>query len=247
MNSNEETIKNTILVPILKKMGFDKPGDIEYEKTLLDGKRLDVLLKKNKRNICVIECKSPGKNLNNRDIIDQAYGYAVDSKIRCPYFALCDGDNFILYKTLLPHPMYKNQNFSKLIKDTSENKKELNVITNYLLEDKDFVFDRKGEEWYDHCLVPPIIEKPKNQATARNFGVHPYFTRQSWDIVTSHIHAFSQEGDVVLDPFGGTGVTLNESLMNQRHGIFIDLNPLTVFWRRAILNDTSYRIHRRNG
>lgn len=240
---NEETIKNTILVPILKKMGFDKRGDIEYEKTLSDGKRLDMLLKKNKKNICVIECKKQGSNLKSPDIIKQAYLYAADFEIQSPYFALCDGDKFILYKTFnTRYPLYQNENLQSLLKNIDQKKKEITEIVNLLLEDKDFAFDRKGEEWYDKCLVPSIIEKPKNQTTARNFGVHPYFTRQSWDIVTSHIRAFSQEGDVVLDPFGGTGVTLNESLMNKRHGIFIDLNPITVFWRKAILNDTSINL-----
>ncbi len=235
---NEETIKNTILIPILKKMGFNKKGEIEYEKTLSDGKRLDLLLKKNNKNICVVECKRQGTNLKNRAIIDQVYHYAVDSKIRCPYFALCDGDKFVLYKTFGEYPVYQNENLQDLLEDTNENKKELNHIVSYLLEDSDFVFDRRPDDWYDKCLPPSIIVKPKNQATARNYGVHPYFTRQSWDIVTSHIRAFSQEGDVVLDPFGGTGVTLNESLLNKRHGIFIDLNPIAVFWRKAILNDT---------
>jgi DNA modification methylase len=33
----------------------------------------------------------------------------------------------------------------------------------------------------------------------------------------------------VLDPFGGSGVTAVEALMNRRKAINIDLNPIAIF------------------
>src|SRR6185437_8072912 len=56
-----------------------------------------------------------------------------------------------------------------------------------------------------------------------------YFTRQAWDVVQAYITNFTKPGDLVLDPFGGYGVTLLESLMLGRRAIHIDLNPLSVF------------------
>ncbi|MBD5165771.1 DNA methyltransferase [Helicobacter sp.] len=75
---------------------------------------------------------------------------------------------------------------------------------------------------------------PKKQAKARYFGCTAYFTRQSWDIVTQNIKNFTDKGDVVLDPFGGSGVTAIEAMMNGRIGIHTDLNPLSIFMAKAL-------------
>lgn len=56
--------------------------------------------------------------------------------------------------------------------------------------------------------------------------------------MSQNIKNFSQEGDVVLDSFGGSGVTAIEAMMNNRVGIHIDLNPLSVFMTKAL----SYKI-----
>jgi 16S rRNA G966 N2-methylase RsmD len=69
----------------------------------------------------------------------------------------------------------------------------------------------------------------RKRAAKRHFGVHGYFTRQAWNVVAEYIKNFSQKGDVVLDPFGGSGVTAIEALMNGRKGINMDLNPMAVF------------------
>ena len=49
-----------------------------------------------------------------------------------------------------------------------------------------------------------------------------------------YIRNFSQEGDLILDSFGGSGVTAVEALMLSRKAIHIDLNPMAVFF--VILN-----------
>ena len=43
------------------------------------------------------------------------------------------------------------------------------------------------------------------------------------------INLFTEPGDTVLDPFGGSGVTIVEALILGRKGIHIDLNPLSIF------------------
>ena len=75
----------------------------------------------------------------------------------------------------------------------------------------------------------------KKQTAKRHFGVHGYFTRQSWDLVQAYIKTFSQPGDLVLDPYGGSGVTLVEALMLNRKAIHIDLNPLSEFIVRNLI------------
>jgi DNA modification methylase len=76
---------------------------------------------------------------------------------------------------------------------------------------------------------PPEITGIHKQTARRHFGVHGYFTRQVWKVVRTYIETFTQPGDVVLDPYGGTGVTLVEALLLGRKAIHIDLNPLSVF------------------
>ena len=68
---------------------------------------------------------------------------------------------------------------------------------------------------FDYLAVtpPPEITGIRKQTARRHFGVHGYFTKQVWKVVKTYIETFTQPGDVVLDPFGGTGVTLVEALL----------------------------------
>lgn len=93
---------------------------------------------------------------------------------------------------------------------------------------------KKPDSWYLERPLPEVITNPQKQAKARYFGCTAYFTRQSWDIVTQNIKNFTDEGDVVLDSFGGSGVTAIEAMMQGRIGIHTDLNPLSVFMAKAL-------------
>jgi len=82
----------------------------------------------------------------------------------------------------------------------------------------------------------PILEEipVKKQRAKRHFGVHGYFTRQSWNVVAEYIVHFSKPGDLILDPFGGSGTTAIEALMNGRKAIHVDLNPMSVFMVKSL-------------
>src|SRR3972149_651143 len=69
----------------------------------------------------------------------------------------------------------------------------------------------------------------ERQGGQRHHGVHPYFTRRPYNVVRSYILNYSQEGDMVLDPFGGSGVTAIEAFLENRVGIQNDINPLANF------------------
>jgi hypothetical protein len=70
---------------------------------------------------------------------------------------------------------------------------------------------------FDYATRPLLEEIPvKKQQAKRHFGVHGYFTKQSWNVVAEYIKNFSKPGDLVLDPFGGSGVTAIEAMMNNR-------------------------------
>src|SRR5438876_5822432 len=88
--------------------------------------------------------------------------------------------------------------------------------------------------------IHPILEAipAARQDNARHYGVHPYFTRRPANVVRAYIERFSRDGDAVLDPFGGTGVTAIEAFLLGRKAIHNDLNPFANFIARNIA-DTS--------
>src|SRR5438093_6161903 len=88
--------------------------------------------------------------------------------------------------------------------------------------------------------IQPILEAiaAVRQEDARHYGVHPYFTRRPANVVRAYIERYSREGDVVLDPFGGTGVTAIEAFLLGRKAIQNDLNPFANFIARNIADTT---------
>ncbi|MDR2905287.1 MAG: hypothetical protein LBU73_04985 [Helicobacteraceae bacterium] len=88
----------------------------------------------------------------------------------------------------------------------------------------------KNKENFDYNDRPILREIPViKRKTKRHFGVHGYFTRQSWNVVAKYINNYTKKGDLVLDPFGGSGITAIEALMNERRAINVDLNPFAIF------------------
>src|ERR1017187_6339925 len=92
----------------------------------------------------------------------------------------------------------------------------------------------------NRAYIEPILEAipSARQEEARHYGVHPYFTRRPANVVRDYVERYSEEGDVVLDPFGGTGVTAIEAFLLGRNAIQNDLNPFANFIARNIADTT---------
>ncbi len=60
------------------------------------------------------------------------------------------------------------------------------------------------------------------------YKIHKYFARRPWNVFSEIIKSFSDENEIILDPFCGGGVTLYEGLKLKRKVIGFDLNPLSV-------------------
>ncbi|MFH1543240.1 MAG: DNA methyltransferase [Patescibacteria group bacterium] len=81
------------------------------------------------------------------------------------------------------------------------------------------------------------IVVPKQDKIIKMYKIHKYWARKPWYYVNSYIKEFTNKGDVVFDPFSGSGVTGVESLVLDRNSILIDLNPVSTFVSRmTILN-----------
>lgn len=92
----------------------------------------------------------------------------------------------------------------------------------------------------NRARIEPILEgiPAARQDDARHYGVHPYFTRRPANVVREYIKRYSLDGDIVLDPFGGTGVTAIEAFLLGRSAIQNDLNPFANFIAQSIADTT---------
>lgn len=83
---------------------------------------------------------------------------------------------------------------------------------------------RKNYNDRDHIKRPifPYNHSPE-------YLMHKFWSRKPHNIVAAYIADYSNDCDVVLDPFGGSGVTVNEALRLGRRGISIDANELATF------------------
>ncbi len=79
--------------------------------------------------------------------------------------------------------------------------------------------------------------KPEKER-AWHFKSHPYFTKQAHNVVAEYIEHYSNEGDTILDPFGGTGVTAIEALRLKRKVVIVDINPLACFLIKQTVEQT---------
>ena len=75
---------------------------------------------------------------------------------------------------------------------------------------------------------PESISKPKRDLYPERYKIHQYWSRKPWYVVKEYIQKFSNEGDSVLDPFSGSGVTACESLILKRRFFGADINPISL-------------------
>ena len=64
------------------------------------------------------------------------------------------------------------------------------------------------------------------------FLIHKYWARKPHNVVGEYISSYTELGDIVLDPFAGSGVTAIEALRIGRKAIAFDLNPVATFITR---------------
>lgn len=242
----EDSVREEIVKPLLNALGYSlsanhriyrsKKVKHPFVKTA-SGKRQitifpDYLLSVDRKYRWVLDAKAPDEEITKGENAEQTYFYAIHPDIRVKYYALCNGREFSLFaidsdKPLLYfHLSELKQHWRALKSLVSPSVFEGIVATPRPLF--------TGEEFDYSVALPPREMNTKKQAAKRHFGVHGYFTRQSWDLVQAYIKTFTKPGDVVLDPYGGYGVTAIEALMLDRQAIHVDLNPMAVFIAKSL-------------
>lgn len=247
----EDSVREEIIVPLLKEVGFEAKksiGGLTLKRSVI--LKSDTILGSNKsikskdliipdyvlyidgKPQCVLDAKAPTVNISARSNAErQVFYYAINKEMKAPFYAICNGKYFIIFNT-------SKQNICLEIDLENELEDKFEELKLYLTdkdaEIKKIISSPKNDDWYVGRTLPKPIDKPLKQQKLRYFGCMAYFTRQSWDIVAQNIKNFTGIGDIVLDPFGGSGVTAVESMMNNRFGIHTDLNPLSVFMTKAL-------------
>ena len=255
----EDAVREELINPILKGLGYKAFGHnrIVYSKTLshpfvkIGSKKRqiniipDYLFEINGKYTWVLDAKAPDENITSGDHIEQVYSYAIHPDIQADIFALCNGKEFAAYKKDEKEPLLFFQ-LSEIDQHWDEIQKLLNpdaFVAEQIVQEAKSEYkttEKKDFNYLDRKSLPEI--KVKKQAAKRHFGVHGYFTKQAWNVVQEYITNYSKQGDTVLDPFGGSGVTAIEAMMTKRKAIHIDLNPLSVFMVNSLITPVDFNL-----
>ncbi len=98
---------------------------------------------------------------------------------------------------------------------------------------RNFVEEHVKERPYDpehDSYDVPAFDKPieTTKATAI-YNMHTYWSKKPHDAIRQYIRHYTQPGDLVLDPFCGSGGTALAALMEGRKAIAIDRSPAATF------------------
>lgn len=255
----EDAVREELINPILKNLGYKAYGHnrIVYSKTLshpfvkIGSKKRqvniipDYLFEIDGKYTWVLDAKAPDENITSGDHIEQVYSYAIHPEIKADIFALCNGKEFAAYKKDDEKPLLFFQ-LSEIDQHWNEIQKILNpdaFVAQQIVQEAKTEYEKSETKAFDYLNRKSLPEiKVRKQAAKRHFGVHGYFTKQAWNVVQAYIKNYSQPGDTVLDPFGGSGVTAIEAMMVQRKAIHIDLNPLSVFMVNSLITPVDFNL-----
>ncbi len=249
----EDSVRETMIAPLLYALGYGNSGlnQIFRSKSLThpfvnigSQKRAvkiipDYLLAVESKYAWVLDAKAPNETILRGTNVEQAYSYAIHPEIRVPLFALCNGRELTAFRInedrpVLDIPLREINCHWQAIYDL--------LAPSAFKPKPDYAKIARETVPFDYADIRPLpeIKNLQKQSAKRHFGVHPYFTKQVWNVVREYIQHYSQPGDTVLDPFGGSGVTAIEALMTGRKAIHLDINPLSIFLVKNLIAPVNF-------
>ncbi|MCY9847851.1 type I restriction enzyme HsdR N-terminal domain-containing protein [Pectobacterium jejuense] len=161
LNSNEfkeDSVREELILPIIKALGYKASGDnrVIRSKTLShpfvsigsQSRKIsivpDYVFLSNDRPYWILDAKAPNEKINKSMHVEQAYSYAIHPEIRAEMYALCNGNEFVLYSI-----------------------RELNPILSFSLKDIENHWDK-----FFRILNPDVKANPALLNYAPDFGIH---------------------------------------------------------------------------
>ena len=87
-------------------------------------------------------------------------------------------------------------------------------------------------EQVDERDSPHDIASEQPETYKGIYAMHKYWSKKPHNLVAHYIQRFSEPGEIVLDAFCGSGVTVIESIRLNRRAIGIDINPVAILSTR---------------
>jgi 16S rRNA G966 N2-methylase RsmD len=255
----EDWVREEVIFPLLVRLGYSTTGQnrivrsraLTHPFVMIGTSRRpvtlipDYVLSVEGRYSWVLDAKAPGESVLAGPHVEQIFSYAIHHDIRAQRFVLCNGEEIAVFDTDGDSaPVH----YSRL-RDLEANWRQIAA----LLAPRAFrrVLGAGVSEpppapygGIDYAALTPLAEITgfQKQAAKRHHGVHGYFTRQVWSVVQEYIEHFTSPGDIILDPFGGSGVSLIESLVLRRRATHIDINPLSKFIVETLISDVDLQL-----
>lgn len=245
----EDSVREALIKPLLDALGYADSGKnrIVRSRGLTDpfvnigSKRTkirmipDYLLEVGGQYAWVLDAKSPNEVITSGEHIEQIYSYAIHPDVRVNFYALCNGREFVLFEIGRRDAILYFQ-LSELERYWHEIERQLQPSAFEKVEGIRELQQTLQPHFNYMATKPPVeVKDPQKQSAKRHYGVHGYFTKQVWNVVQEYIKSLTKPGDIVLDPFGGSGITAIEALILGRRGIHIDINPLSIFLVDSLL------------
>jgi 16S rRNA G966 N2-methylase RsmD len=254
----EDSVREEVIHPLLNALGYSASGPnriirskgLEHPFLTVGSKDKpitlipDYLLTVDGNFTFVLDAKAPDEEIKAGHNVEQVYSYAVHPEIRVELFALCNGREFILFDVHQKEPvLYLHlSEIAQYWEDLVKYLAPIKAASQLPKRLRNVSASPKAAFDYLSIIPPTEITDFHKQTAKRHFGVHGYFTKQVWSVVQHYIKTFTQPGDTILDPFGGSGVTLVEALMLGRKAIHIDINPLSEFIVKNLIEPIDFGV-----
>ena len=261
LGATEQDVREDLIKPLLEILGYRSGTENAIERNVslkvsyvkIGTKKInistfpDYILSVDHARKWVLDAKNPSQSVLDTQHIFQVHSYAMHKEINVRLYALCNGNEFALYRTIdttnEPVFYFRREELIERWHDLypllsveafqERNSYQSNPTRLKAQEKISAITPSKRENLVDQEPLKKIII-PRKQASQVHARTHPYFTRRPWNVIQEYIRYYSDPGDVILDPFGGSGVTVIEALILGRKGIYFDINPIAAFMTRVL-------------
>jgi DNA modification methylase len=99
-----------------------------------------------------------------------------------------------------------------------------------------FVKKSKGIMQLEIFDINKNIDDYKAESYTGIYAIHKYWSKKPFNIIRHFIEKYSEENNIILDPFCGSGISIIESILSNRKSIGFDINPSAIFIAKQMLN-----------